>query len=103
MRFPKILWPVVLPALFAASFAWAAAVYDVTDKVAAAVKGNALRIEATNVRFGDPAHGRQKQLRVEYSQGERVLTNAAAEKSVLTIEAQPGKRLIILKATYGVH
>jgi HEAT repeat protein len=39
----------------------------VTRKVAAMVKAGVLAIEATNDSFGDPADGRVKQLRVEYS------------------------------------
>jgi HEAT repeat protein len=40
---------------------------DVTKKVTALVKGGALAIEATNGAFGDPAHGKVKRLRVEYT------------------------------------
>jgi hypothetical protein len=76
---------------------------DVTGKVAAAVKGSAVNLPVTNMTMGsDPAKGQTKQLRVEYSQGEAVRTNTVNEKKTLVIEAEPGKRLIILKATYGV-
>ena len=40
---------------------------DVTKKVAAMVKRGALKIEASNGNFGDPAHGTVKKLRVEYA------------------------------------
>lgn len=76
---------------------------DVTDKVAAAVRGNAVNLPVNNTTMGgDPAPKQVKQLRVEFSQGESVHTNTVDEKKSLVIEAEPGKRLIILKATYGV-
>lgn len=42
-------------------------VADVTKKVAALVKDGSLAVEASNGNFGDPAHGKVKQLRVEYT------------------------------------
>ena len=100
----RSLLQLALPALLllCAQRAWAEKIHDVTDKVIAAVKGNALMIKADNVTFGDPAYRQPKQLRVEYSVGETVRTNTVNENAVLKIEQTPGKRLIILKATYGV-
>ena len=40
---------------------------DVTKKVAALVKAGALAVDASNGNFGDPANGRVKKLRVEYT------------------------------------
>lgn len=94
---------VVVFALCASAALAAGPVADVTDKVAAAVRGNAVNLAVSNMTMGgDPAKGQTKQLRVEYSQGESVRTNTVIEKKTLLIEAEPGKRLIILKASYGV-
>lgn len=40
---------------------------DVTKQVAALVKGGALAVEASNGNFGDPASGKVKKLRVDYT------------------------------------
>ncbi|RLS51261.1 MAG: hypothetical protein DWH91_19605 [Planctomycetota bacterium] len=61
-------------------------VYDVTDDVKALVNGRTLKVEVTNDRFGDPASGVFKALRVEYSIGEIELAKTTYEGGTLVIE-----------------
>jgi putative heme-binding domain-containing protein len=74
---------------------------DVTDKVIAAVKDESLSIPASNDLFGDTAFGVPKKLTVEYQAGDEKLTSEADEGGRVQIAAPAGKKLIILKATYG--
>jgi len=75
---------------------------DVTDKVAAHVKDNRLKIEATNDAFGDPAPNMLKKLRVDYLEGEEARSRVVDENATLEIRASEGKKLTIKKALYGV-
>lgn len=74
---------------------------DVTDKVKAAVKDESLSVTAGNDLFGDTANGVPKKLTVEYQAGDEKLTAEANENGRVQISAPAGKKLIILKATYG--
>lgn len=74
---------------------------DVTDKVKAAVKDESLSIPASNDLFGDTAFGVPKKLTVEYQAGDEKLTSEADEGGRVQIAAPAGKKLIILKASYG--
>ena len=60
-------------------------VIDVTAKVAAMVKDNALTVQATNDNFDDPASGRYKQLRVDYTIDGVARTKSVGENRTLTI------------------
>jgi putative heme-binding domain-containing protein len=51
--------------------------------------------------FGDTAFGVPKKLTVEYQAGDEKLTSEADEGGRVQIAAPAGKKLIILKATYG--
>jgi len=75
---------------------------DVTDKVAAEVKENRLRIAASNDLFGDPAPNMVKKLRVDYLDGETAHSKTVDEGSTLEIRAEAGRKLVIKKALYGV-
>lgn len=61
---------------------------DVTQTVAAAVQGGRLTIRAENSRFGDPALGKVKQLRVDYLWNGEERSRTVPEESVLTISDQ---------------
>jgi putative heme-binding domain-containing protein len=74
---------------------------DVTAKVNAAIKDESLSIPASNEIFGDTANGVPKKLTVEYLAGDEKLTSEAPESGRVQISAPAGKKLIILKATYG--
>lgn len=74
---------------------------DVTDKVKAAVKDDSLSIPADNGVFGDTANGVPKKLTVEYQAGGAKLTGEAPEGGRIQISAPAGKKLVILRATYG--
>ncbi len=74
---------------------------DVTAKVNAAIKDESLSIPASNELFGDTANGVPKKLTVEYQAGDEKLTSEAPEGGRVQISAPAGKKLIILKATYG--
>jgi len=67
---------------------------DVTDKVAAMVKDNTLRVDASNDLFGDPADGAFKRLRVDYTLGGVPGSKTVGEDATLTL-------LVIVKAVYG--
>ena len=59
---------------------------DVTVKVKAMVKDNALTVEATNDNFGDPVEGTGKKLKVEYSfEGGAKKVKEVDENETLTI------------------
>jgi hypothetical protein len=75
---------------------------DVTDKVAAEVKGNALKISASNDLFGDPAPNQVKRFRVDYLDGEEAKSKTVDENGTIEIKASEGKKLVIKRAIYGV-
>jgi putative heme-binding domain-containing protein len=75
---------------------------DVTDKVAAEVKGNRLTISASNELFGDPAPNMVKKLRVDYLEGDEARSKVVEENEKLELRAPEGKKLVIKKALYGV-
>jgi putative heme-binding domain-containing protein len=75
---------------------------DVTDKIAAQVKDNRLRIAASNELFGDPAPNMLKKLRVDYLEGNDAHTMVVDENATLEIRVPDGKKLTIKKAFYGV-
>ena len=74
---------------------------DVTAKVNAAVKDESLSIPASNEVFGDTAPGTPNKLTVEYQVGDEKLSSEAPEGDRIQISAPAGKKLVILKATYG--
>ncbi|HEV3026683.1 MAG TPA: hypothetical protein VG457_03880, partial [Planctomycetota bacterium] len=75
---------------------------DVTDKVAAEVRSNALRITAGNDVFGDPAPNQVKKFRVEYLDGDEAKSKTVDENGTLEIKASEGRKLVIKRALYGV-
>jgi hypothetical protein len=75
---------------------------DVTEKVAAAVKDNALTIEATNDNFTDPKEGEGKKLKVDYKIGDVAGCKVVDENAALNLAATDGKKLTITKAVYGI-
>ena len=74
---------------------------DVTDRVAAEVKDNRIKIAASNDLFGDPAPNTVKKLRVDFLDGDQAHTMTVGEGETLEIRAQAGKKLVIKKALYG--
>jgi len=77
---------------------------DVTQKVAAMVKDNALSVDATNDNFGDPAENIVKKLRVDYTIDGVAQSKTVDEDATLTISAgdkPPVGKLVIVKAVYG--
>jgi putative heme-binding domain-containing protein len=75
---------------------------DVTDRVAAEVRGNRLSIAASNELFGDPAQGVVKRLRVDYLDGEEARSRTVDENATLEVRATEGRKLVIKRALYGV-
>jgi putative heme-binding domain-containing protein len=75
---------------------------DVTDVLAAAVKGGRLRVTAGNDLFGDPAPGEVKRLRVEFAVGGAVQAKTVSEGASLEVAAPEGAKLEIRRALYGV-
>ena len=77
---------------------------DMTVKVAAMVKDNALSAEATNDNFGDPAEGVVKKLKVDFTIDGAAGSKTVNEGETLTITAadKPAvAKLVIKKAVYG--
>ncbi len=77
---------------------------DVTEKLAAAIKANALSIEVSNDTFeGDPCYGSPKELRVSYTVGGKPHKTTVSEpdKLVLPLEADGKGDLVIIRADYG--
>ena len=77
---------------------------DVTAKVAAMVKDNTLRVDASNDLFGDPADGAFKRLRVDYTLGGVPGSKTVGEDTTLTLpmdEKPLVGKLVIVKAIYG--
>ncbi len=77
---------------------------DVTKVIAAMVKGNALRVEATPQVLGDPADLKIKQLRVQWRKGGAVAEKHVVEGETLVIGANEKPvpiRTVITKAVYG--
>ncbi|HND54362.1 MAG TPA: heme-binding protein, partial [Pirellulaceae bacterium] len=85
----------------APSIAFAAKGTDVTEEVAAALKDNKLSIGANNSTFGDTAQGVPKKLRIEYRIDDEKLVREVQEGGRIEIAAPAGKKLVVLKATYG--
>lgn len=73
---------------------------DVTEKLAAELKENRLRIVASNETFGDPAPNMVKKLRVDYLDGDQTHTMTVDEGATLEIRGQ--KKVVIKRALYGV-
>lgn len=73
---------------------------DVTEKVTAMVKDNALSVEANNENFGDPADGIGKKLKVDYTIDGKAKSRTVNEGETLRLSAKPSK-LVIKKAFYG--
>lgn len=57
---------------------------DVTEKIAGMVKGGASSVQASNRVFGDPAGGRVKKLRVEYTVNGHPVTRTVGENETMT-------------------
>ena len=68
---------------------------DVTAKVAALVKEGALRVDASNENFGDPAFGVVKMLRVAYAVHGVGLAKTVAEQETLTFTGASAPTTII--------
>jgi hypothetical protein len=88
--------------MYHAAFATLRRAAEVTEKVAAELKENRLRIAASNDNFGDPAPNMVKKLRVDYLEGDQPHTMTVDEGSTLEIRGQAGKKLVIKRALYGV-
>jgi len=79
-------------------------VIDVTDKVAAMVEDNTLRVDASNDLFGDPADGAFKRLRVDYTLDGVAGSKTVGEDATLTVPADEKPlvgKLVVVKAVYG--
>jgi hypothetical protein len=77
---------------------------DVTAKVAAMVKDNALKVTADPATLGDPASFKVKKLVVQWSKDGVSAKRRAAEGETIVIRADeipPKPRLLIQKAVYG--
>jgi putative heme-binding domain-containing protein len=75
---------------------------DVTDRVAAEVKGNALKLTVSNDLFGDPAPNQVKKFRIDYLDGDEARSKTVDENGTVELKATDGKKLVIKKALYGV-
>jgi hypothetical protein len=73
---------------------------EVTDKVKALVKENALSVDANNDNFTDPAVGVGKKLKVDYTIDGVAHSKTVGEDETLVISNKPSK-LVIVKALYG--
>ncbi|OGV68051.1 MAG: hypothetical protein A3K19_26980 [Lentisphaerae bacterium RIFOXYB12_FULL_65_16] len=96
---PKVSW-LLIKAVYGAFEQSVLTYADVTAKVAAMVKGNALTVGANNDLAADPDPNVIKELRVEYTVGGESRTKHATEGGTLTI-ADEGKPLVITRARYG--
>ena len=77
---------------------------DVTAQVAAMVKDNTLRVEASNDLFGDPEEGIIKKLRVNYTLDGAPASRTVGENEILILPADEKPlvgKLVIVKAVYG--
>jgi len=99
--FRSTMMMTALVALLVAVPALADNTVDVTDKVAAMVKDNALTVVASNDNFTDPADGIVKKLTVEYTVDGAAGRRSVSENATLAITVAAGKKLVIKKATYG--
>lgn len=73
---------------------------DVTDRLRAMLRGNALSVQASNALAGDPAPGVVKQLRITYTVGGEQKTAVVAENETFELgqavaEANPRQVLLI--------
>ncbi|RYG56126.1 hypothetical protein EON80_29735, partial [bacterium] len=77
--------------------------FDVTDKLRAAVKDNALAVTVDNKIAGDPSLNTAKQLRVTYTVAGRETTQTLNENQLLQIPAPAdgAGALVIRRAVYG--
>ncbi len=75
---------------------------DVTDRVAAEVKSNALKITASNELFGDPAQNQVKKFRIDYLDGDEAKSKTVDENGTIEIKASEGTKLVVKRALYGV-
>jgi len=73
---------------------------DVTAKVRAAVRDNALSIASSSDNFGNPQTGEAKELVVEFKLGDEIGKKAVREGGVFEIKGSADKPLTIIKATY---
>ncbi len=73
---------------------------DVTEKVVAMIKENALSVEATNDNFGDPAEGVGKKLKVDYTVDGVARSKTVDEGQTLNISTV-AEKLVVTKAVYG--
>ncbi|MBI4978655.1 MAG: hypothetical protein HZC28_14335 [Spirochaetes bacterium] len=73
---------------------------DVTAKLAAMVKDNALSVKSGNDLAGDPASGVVKELRVEYTADGVKKTKTVGENAMLTIKDEGA--IVIVRARYGL-
>lgn len=77
---------------------------DVTQEVARLVDEGTLRLEATNVLFGDPAEQESKTLKVAYSlNGDRAEVSVKEGETLLIPMPELKGDLTILEASYGVQ
>jgi HEAT repeat protein len=60
---------------------------DVTKKVAELVKGGMLAVDASNENFGDPANGKVKRLRIDYTVNGVAASKTVGEQETLTFTA----------------
>ena len=77
---------------------------DVTTKVSAMVKDNALKVTADPATLGDPASFKVKKLVVQWSKDGVLAKRRATEGETIVIRADetpPTPRLLIQKAVYG--
>ena len=77
---------------------------DVTTEVARLVDEGTLRLEATNVLFGDPAEQESKTLKVAYSlNGDRAEVSVKEGETLLIPMPELKGDLQLVEATYGVQ
>jgi hypothetical protein len=77
---------------------------DVTTEVARLVDDGSLRLEATNVLFGDPAEQESKTLQVSYSlNGDRGQVSVKEGETLLIPMPELKGDLELVEATYGVQ
>lgn len=68
---------------------------DVTEKVKSIVESGSLSVEASNANFGDPAPGKVKQLRVNYTENARPCSKIAGENETLKITIATSPPVIV--------
>ncbi len=73
---------------------------DVTALLNSKIQANRISLDVTNELLGDPCYGMEKSLKVEYSIGGERKTANRKENRRLELDGN-GKKLAIIKATYG--